>query len=81
MEKENISVELDNYLMDVEIEALHHWDHNTHGLPTGIDRYKNKKWRKHVYKYSCGSRDYKEFRELYIQWVKNGGGDDLFINE
>ena len=72
-----VSIATDCYLMDMENEALKKWEDE---IPRKLERIKNKKWLKHIEKYvdRCNGLEYA--MNLYKKWVKNGGGDEWFVD-
>ena len=68
----------DNYLMDMENEALCKWGGK---IPKKLERITNKKWLKHIEKYVDRCLGLDVAMEKYKNWVKLGGGDEWFIDE
>ena len=68
----------DNYLMDMENEALCKWEGK---IPKKLERITNKKWLKHIEKYVDRGLGLDVAMEKYKNWVKLGGGDEWFIDE
>ncbi len=70
----------DAFMMDWENSILErHWDARN-GIPKGPDRYKNAEWaamiRNNTFPFHSGVT-----WEEYVQWVREGGGDDWFQEE
>ena len=68
----------DAFMMDWENSILErHWDARN-GIPKGPKRYRNTEWattiKQHTFPFHSGVT-----WEEYVQWVKNGGGDEWFL--
>ena len=64
----------DNYFMDMENNAYANWKG---GKRLKMNRWKNKKWLEHVWKY-IDTGVYQNL-DMFIKWAKNGGGDDYWF--
>ena len=66
------------FLMDFENECLsQNWDHTKGGHPRGARRYEDPEWAEII-----KSQVYPHHSDIdwleYVEWVKNGGGDEWF---
>ena len=76
-----ITREQDNYLMDMENEALANWDNTNKVTGIGKERLKNEKWILHIREYIDDCCGLEEAMKQYVKWVENGGGDEWFNKE
>ena len=75
--KFGVSQGKDIYLMDMENQALNDWKDE---IPKNRERIYNKEWLKHIEKYVDKHNGIEYAMNLYINWVKAGGGDDWFVD-